>query len=477
MQLKRGLERKSCDFCYRRKIKCDRWAQARERHGECSQCGLRQLPCSLDDSDDIRIRKRRQDKARGAVSDSHPQQQQQIASDVSEDGRQPLSVGPLDFDNCSTSTGRLDLPPYQNGTTPLVRCSVPVELSIEVDASTAHRNITDNVPSWESPFDLSSDGISFLDQIFMWDNNLLERNSRQSTPAGQIQASTADDFSELTQNQLESMLVPSRVDDGHRQIPCRIANVESTTFDIALHAYFDWANLCLPILIGDAFWQDYTDGHCSVALALAVACRGIPFTAAKKKWQLQQQPACKFREVFLETQHKVATRGETRLDDLEALALMVDFEYDDAHSPPIDSRLGDLFLTHDSLVLLTLQARIHNSSSQSLSSLTLLAKADDRRTLLFWHVYGLDAFHSLDCKNISRIPNDAIEINEVLSSHRASGYLDAMLALAIVARRIIHVFCFKEGRQGGVKFDELQLLIRICNNGAQMSVRRIYCGL
>ena len=65
MPLKRGLERGSCDFCFRRKIKCDRQIRATQGFHTCSPCNVRGGQCRLDDSDDIRIRRRQTAGPRG----------------------------------------------------------------------------------------------------------------------------------------------------------------------------------------------------------------------------------------------------------------------------------------------------------------------------------------------------------------------------------------------------------------------------
>ena len=81
--------------------------------------------------------------------------------------------------------------------------------------------------------------------------------------------------------------------------------------------------------------------------------------------------------------------GTIRLDDLEALALMVNFDYGNANSPALHSNLGALFLKHESLVLMVLQSRIEDCISTADDSIVSLARARERRVLLYWHVYGL----------------------------------------------------------------------------------------
>lgn len=68
-----------------------------------------------------------------------------------------------------------------------------------------------------------------------------------------------------------------------------------------------------------------------------------------------------------------------RLDDLEAMALMIDFKFDDAH---ISSTLSwKLFITYEALVLMTLQIR--NRGLRASDPLATLACADERFALLY----------------------------------------------------------------------------------------------
>jgi len=96
----------------------------------------------------------------------------------------------------------------------------------------------------------------------------------------------------------------------------------------------------LSVILEDAFWQDYHAGRCSQALICAIACSGLPFTAATNQWDLQQHVARRFREAFLQARSTASDDGMIRLDDLEALALMIGFEYDDAGGSTLHSSLG-----------------------------------------------------------------------------------------------------------------------------------------
>ncbi|UKZ54992.1 hypothetical protein TrVGV298_008808 [Trichoderma virens] len=233
--------------------------------------------------------------------------------------------------------------------------------------------------------------------------------------------------------------------------------LDEATFHASLHAYFDFAAVHLPVLIEDAFWQDYRAGRCSLALVYAIACRGISFSSPLKNWDTQQLLALKFREKFLEAQQVSTGKSVMRLDDLEALAIMVNWRYDESQSSSLHSQLGRLFLTHEALVLATLQSQMQDCDEAEHSSTTVpLARSEERRKLLFWHVYGLDAFHSLDQKTISRIPDGKnSEISPKLPRLDAGSYLDAVLSLAIVAREILQALVTVNTKRNGVKCGDL----------------------
>ena len=57
--LKRGLKRRSCDFCFRRKVRCDWSSRKSDGHGRCSHCELRQISCTTTDLASGRGRNRR----------------------------------------------------------------------------------------------------------------------------------------------------------------------------------------------------------------------------------------------------------------------------------------------------------------------------------------------------------------------------------------------------------------------------------
>ncbi|CAK7222871.1 hypothetical protein SBRCBS47491_005011 [Sporothrix bragantina] len=326
----------------------------------------------------------------------------------------------------------------------------------------------------------------------------LQQQAQQDQQPQQQQSSTATAFKPSTQLK----------DGGYDPPPWTRCGLDEDTFVNALKAYFSHVTLYLPILLEDAFCQDYNTGRCSLSIIYAVACRGLPFTCPSadktEMWAQQQRVAEQFREAFFAAQLGANNnRGRVRLDDLEALALMVYFKYNDAASASSDTpasssataltqlhaHLTSLYLTHDSLVLMTMQSGIdtpdavNNASATSASATATdpkapLARLNDRRILLFWHVYGLDAFHCLDKKLISRIPDcnhhmllpvtgaasggsTASPIKKNLPCHSkeaatARGYLDAILDLAILARQALISLSNATARRRGVRAEDLE---------------------
>ncbi len=333
MPLKRGLERESCDFCYRRKVKCDRLLRNRQGLATCSQCALREEPCCRDDSDDVRIRRRRLMAAEDGVADIPLRESERAAINTpSGDQEEPT----ISFASASPSQ------------------------PLQLEAGYAEPSRYPDNLFVDDAFGLSLDSILFLDQVFMGDCGPTEGNGRapftlQHGPASTTDAGQAHDQEQYGQANTIS-------GDIFDQFSWPSDSADSTLVTAALHAYFKLAAPYLPILLEDAFWQDYHAHRCSHSLIYAVACRGMPFTAAVNKWDLEQRLARQFREAFLGARSIASDSGKVRLDDLEALALMIEFEYEDAGSLPLHSNLGRLFLTHESLTLMTLQFPIHNRS-------------------------------------------------------------------------------------------------------------------
>ncbi|KAF4949967.1 hypothetical protein FSARC_13328 [Fusarium sarcochroum] len=219
--------------------------------------------------------------------------------------------------------------------------------------------------------------------------------------------------------------------------PYSISGIGLSTLNTAIEAYFDLASLALPILSRETFMADYKSHRASASLVYAVACRGCPFTSTPQKLVVQQQLASQFREQFLHARLAAENDRSIRLDDLEALALMTEFPYGTAGNTTtsLHSQLGNLFLTHDSLVLMTIQYQILGQAYLPDGSSEPLHGAGDRKRLLFWHVYGMDAFRTLDQNVPSRIRDNQADLPEK-PEHEERTYLDCILSLAIVARRI-----------------------------------------
>lgn len=229
------------------------------------------------------------------------------------------------------------------------------------------------------------------------------------------------------------------------------------SFIDGISAYFAFAAPALPVLSAEAFWSDYDAGKCSEALVYAIACRGIPFVEVTSKWETQQQLARKFKDAFFSSR-KERQDGSVRLDDAEALTLMIGFNYDtDPDSGHSYGDMESLFLSYDSLVLMTL--RCQSQDAHATFNSECLASATLRRTLLFWHVYGLDAFDSLDRKSAPRVPDRGSgSERENLPSLEPGSYLDAILSLSMVARKITSMLCSSKTRSEGATYSDIKSL-------------------
>ena len=420
MALKRGSERESCDFCHRRKVKCDRRVRARQGIDSCTQCAARPAECLLDDSDDIRLRRRR---IHHAPNDS---------LDVTQGLGSPSS-----------------------GTAISTQQPTPSSLYEQSVDTTAVEDPNGILPSYMSDlftnefFTLSDDSMFFLDQVFADDlaSSIAIPTTDQHTPPP-TQTS-------LTENDRPPAIL---IYDNYFYSSLQYGP-EQDYLKPAVTAYFELAAPYLPILLEDAFWNDYNAGSCSPTLIYAIACRGMCYINLDlgDKWDLQQKLALVFRESFLTARSTASDDGVVPLDDLEALALMVDFEYESTESEATQANLGRLFLKHESLVLMMLQSRSRTGSGTP-DTPSALARAEERWMLLYWHVYGLDAFHCLDRKQISHIPGDSAGGDEVLRHLNVKGYFDAILALAIIARKTARLLCGAAARRKGVDPDAVNTL-------------------
>ncbi|EPE02426.1 fungal transcriptional regulatory protein [Ophiostoma piceae UAMH 11346] len=718
MRLRRGMVRESCDFCHRRKIKCDRLTRNDLGHTSCSQCSLRNVPCRMEDSDDIRLRGRcRPGEAVTTVAagppgstgstvgaaplakresfgsddagtaESHQQQHPQPQSQSQSQSQLPPAPSPSRGLSISTASvppltthmnthshshshsqahphahahahahSHPAAPPPPQPSHPLATPASISGLDVHLMTPSSHANITTHpqhvlphhqqqhqqsqqqshqqhqpqlyTPSpstatsaisaygnpassltddlfMEDPFQLNADSIFFLDKIFMgvpetagWpsqapsssppqpiaasnglmtagypqslmltqpDHDFVQQQQQQnlqdyqlhqqhqqhqqqtqqaqqqyqqyqalSQPQTQTQSQSQSQQSQSTTQPQSLPPLPQREvqDGGYDPAPWVRCNISQDIFIAALHAYFEHTTIYMPVLLEDAFWQDYHAGRCSLSIIYALACRGLPFTAGiernEDKWAMQQRVGTQFRETFFETQLAANNnRGRVRLDDLEALALMVQFKYhkhqggdksqsqqqqqqasggqqasptpSTVSSPSatalaqLHAHLAGLYLTHDSLVLMTMQSGINgsggagsggvdvgpggsssnsNSTSSSDTESDLkapLSRINDRRILLFWHVYGLDSFQCLDKKTLSRIPDFNIDTvrnlpreNKVQHSTAmaaptttsARGYLDAVLDLSVIARKALNTLSNATARRRGVRAED-----------------------
>jgi len=465
MPLKRGLERESCDFCFRRKVKCDRSSRIATGYPACSQCDLRETFCTFK-SDDVRIQRRRQGS--GALNTSFgPDSASETPVAVRKSSRAIFSNVEQTYD---PSRSMLALDGYT---------SAPALSSASVSnpSSLGGTEVTTSIPSLAPDhsqsaffpnveFDLSPESISYLGSIFF---------GSDWTPL----LSTVDDNS-----MVDAAAVPPLIDelDGSelaaipKENPYHVSGIGTDTMNAAIEAYFTFASLALPILYKDAFMDDYKSHRSSPALVFAVACRGCPFiqAQAQEKWTIQQCLASRFRDAFLLSRSSAEANHDAavRLDDLEALALMVDFEYDktDSQTSPIQSQLQNLFLTRDSLVMMTLQYRTETrpvAAGAGAAAPVTLSKATQRQTLLFWYIYGWDAFTSLDHKLGSRIRDDDDGDDDADPSRRlgdheshVNNYFDAILNLAAIARRMARELCGSVARRKGVSPKHVESLYK-----------------
>lgn len=245
--------------------------------------------------------------------------------------------------------------------------------------------------------------------------------------------------------------------------PYSIEGINHAELEAGLARYFETCALTLPVVVEDCFWPAYRQGTCSPALVYAIACRGIPFCDLPRKWELQQLLANSFRKCFLE--HQCAQNEIFKanlLDDLEALALMSNFAYtrDAAHAS--ETRLGSLFLSHDCLVIMSMRLQLGSTEEfQVQRGHESSADLRKRRTLLYWHIFGVDAFHCLNRKTVSQIRSDLPAPNLALE-HGERGYLDAILALASIARNIVDTLCIRASQQrnGGRYLNDIESLHR-----------------
>ncbi|TGJ85757.1 hypothetical protein E0Z10_g3003 [Xylaria hypoxylon] len=444
MPLKRGLERESCDFCFRRKIKCDRSSRATTGRPSCSQCNLRQTPCTFE-CDDVRTQRRRKNSPKGTISSNASVD---VNTSIGTKAQENISYAFVDdvewthTRNSPLTFGNDTLPPpFSDG--PAASGQLPLDIGISM--STQSSEVTALLPTYpDFDFELSPKGISFLDSIFLQSHDTTEPIMNwDNMPDPALQHI----------DEPQNSLAPTKN-------PYCALDIQPEILDAAIDAYFGFASLALPILSKDGFMTDYKARQSGSALVFAVACRGCPFIQETEKWSLQQRFASRFKETFLQARSTTSSQDVVRLDDLEALALMVDFEYDGSKglTSPLQSQLENLLLTHDSLVVMTLQYRIENRLVAATGIYTTLSRATKRQTILFWYVYGWDAFRSLDRKMASRIRDEDIDLSRQLHGHESQGYFDAILGLAVIAQKMARTLCSPVAKRKGVKHQDIENL-------------------
>lgn len=88
---------------------------------------------------------------------------------------------------------------------------------------------------------------------------------------------------------------------------------------------------------------------------MALVARGIPFTKVKDKWNKQQFLAVSCAEKLMRTRTVRHAAKLMRLDDVEAMAPMIDFKFADARGlgkNSLDAELGTLGAEYESHVVL-----------------------------------------------------------------------------------------------------------------------------
>ncbi|KAI1166332.1 hypothetical protein F5B18DRAFT_74192 [Nemania serpens] len=445
MPLKRGLERGSCDFCFGRKIKCDRSSRLAAGRFTCSQCELRETPCTFE-SDDVRVQRRRKNANASRRINTPTPAGTKVRQQT---GHGLLNSGGLAQTRSSALSFNNDIlhRPFSDST------PVSDELSLDTGIATGAQSPTrrSSLPACpDIEFELSLESISFLDSIFLQGNDIGEPILNQGN---------------IMPTQLLQPIYEQRDNLALTKNPYHSLDIQLETTDAAIDAYFSFASLALPILSKDGFMADYKDCRSSPALVFAVACRGCPFIQAPGRWTLQQRLASRFREAFLQARCTTPSQNVVRLDDLEALALMVDFEYENSEdlASPLQSQLHNLLLAHDSLVAMMIQYRIETCTGEvpaAAGVATTLSEATQRQTHLFWYVYGWDAFFSLDRKVASRIQDEDVDVPRQSHEIRNHGYFEAILSLAVIARRMVRTLCGPVARQRGVKYQDIESLYK-----------------
>ncbi|KAJ5882720.1 uncharacterized protein N7473_011154 [Penicillium subrubescens] len=460
MPVKRGAPRRSCDLCHQQKRKCDRSSRIDQGGAGCSRCITQKRECHSEAFEQTDVPKRQRVMARSPSRESS----------VWENGINP--VGSTSQDSL------LDLPPSSSRSTSIVE---PHELS-RLRSDPTHFSS----PSTMEPPRLSFSGAAFLRSIFVVDEQAASFRSPSVTstfPDSQISHSpdsstlpslqsapvspklpqpdiASNDF-RLAHSHVLQFLVDRLVHSREKFDQDIFVKCHLTVKDLAesLRAYFDIPGIFHPFIPEDAFWEDLRAGICSPTLLAAIASRGIPFTNAKDKWEKQKLLVVMCMDEIMEVGVSRDGSERLRLDDLEAMALMMDLKYKSPHLFLGYKHEWRRLFAYDSLVKETLKGPNREPMASDPSG--LLARADERYMLLYFHVYTLDSFQCLSRKTTSVIPDDELSMIEDTSCRGGGGYLDAMLGLAIIARRILRTLCNPAAPEAGIDYRDVICLYEL----------------
>jgi hypothetical protein len=413
MPLKRGRLRESCCFCHRRKVRCDRSEREAAGRPSCSACSLRGQPCKLEREETSQ--RPRSVRSSGGVPRPLADAPETAISDMPVTPRSPLRPSPQAPTEAAAA-------PREPGSRSLVN----------------YAPFSGAVP--DDTFFLSMPGAAYLDDVFLGESfgaQWQELINAADPCAEDMSLAQIEYAAESSEPQGYSTQTEMLAEPSYHKVPT--ASTYAQSIEVAIRAYFEHVAPVLPVVPEEAFWIDYRKGVCCNSLTLALACRGYPFLRIDNKWHIQQVVARDFRHSFLQRQEDFAGPSAIRIDELEGLALMVNFAYEESYQDPAEPRFGHLFLSSDSLVLFTLQLQQALVPEELHVPTVKLASLRERYTMLFWHVFGLDAFHCLEHLRPSRIQDSCIDDAPELPAMSTRGYLDAILGLSVVARAIVKI--------------------------------------
>ncbi|KAJ6003766.1 hypothetical protein N7522_006458 [Penicillium canescens] len=462
----RGGTRASCNNCHQKKRKCDLPSRLKDGEQKCSRCAAKERECYIGSPNSACPSKRQ--RLEHTTPSSSPDER--LAPDET---NLPSTLPQLPFHGETPTAESQEDPGALTE-----RRNYPPSLSSECTAATFPPDVELSARCSTDLSELNSQGSSFLHHVFI---GAPRAQPSDTAPLAAQRSDSESDDSPASDRPTSTVVIPKAPHFNIRSFAFNsarshffkvyLAGATSSTgafygrllaicelsildFIESLHAYFDFPALYRPFIPEDAFWQDFHADRCGPVLLLAVACRGILCTGLKNREKKQRRLATMFRAEFMKAMTSKARTSTVCLDVLEGMALMVDFNYDDARTPADHS--WNLFMTHDALVLLTLQSRKRGPGNLDPSA--SFASADERFTLLYWDVFGLDAFECLDDKSMSLISDDAFTLTEDLLNHEAGSYLDAILSLSIIARRIVGKLCNAAASAAGIACEDITVL-------------------